>query len=76
MKINPGKSKALRFTRSRVKNPLVYSLGDQKNSGNEQLQILGNNLTKRFKLGGPSKLHNAKRLEGTSLCDACYQERK
>jgi hypothetical protein len=30
MKINPGKSKAVRFTRARVKNPLGYSLGDQK----------------------------------------------
>jgi hypothetical protein len=30
MKINPGKSKAIRFTRARVSNPLGYSLGDQK----------------------------------------------
>ena len=30
MKINPGKSKAIRFTRARVKNPLNYSIGDQK----------------------------------------------
>jgi len=30
MKINPGKSKAKRFTRIRVKNPLGYSLVDQK----------------------------------------------
>jgi len=30
MKINPGKSKALRFTRAWVKNPLGYFLGDQK----------------------------------------------
>jgi len=30
MKINPGKSKAIRFTRARVKNPLGYCLGDQK----------------------------------------------
>jgi hypothetical protein len=30
MKINPGKSKAIRFTTARVKNPLNYSLGDQK----------------------------------------------
>jgi hypothetical protein len=29
-KINPGKSKAIKFTRARVKNPLNYSLGDQK----------------------------------------------
>jgi hypothetical protein len=30
MKINPNKSKALSFTRARVKDPLYYSLGDQK----------------------------------------------
>jgi hypothetical protein len=30
MKINPGKSKAMIFTSARVKNPLGYSLGDQK----------------------------------------------
>ena len=30
MKINPSKSKAIRFTRARVKNPLGYSLGAQK----------------------------------------------
>jgi len=30
MKINPGKRKAIRFTRARVKNPLGYSLRDQK----------------------------------------------
>jgi hypothetical protein len=29
MKINPGKSKAIGFTRARVKNPLVCSIGDQ-----------------------------------------------
>ena len=30
MKINPSTSKAIRFTRDRVKNPLSYSLGDEK----------------------------------------------
>ena len=30
MKIDPNKSKALSFTRARVKAPLNYSLGDQK----------------------------------------------
>jgi len=30
MKINPIKSKAIRFTIARVKNPLGHSLGDQK----------------------------------------------
>ena len=29
MKINPNKSKALSFTRARMKDPLNYSLGDQ-----------------------------------------------
>ena len=30
MKINPNKSKALSFTRARVKDPLNYSLGDKR----------------------------------------------
>jgi len=30
VKIRPGKSQAIRFTRAQVKNPLGYSLGDQK----------------------------------------------
>ena len=30
MKINPSKSKAIRFTKAQVINPLHYSLGDQK----------------------------------------------
>jgi len=30
MKVNPNKSKALSFTRARVKDPLNYSLVDQK----------------------------------------------
>jgi hypothetical protein len=30
MKINPGKSKAVSFTRARVKGPLKYSHGDQR----------------------------------------------
>jgi len=29
MKMNPGKSKAIIFTKGRVKNPLGYSLGAQ-----------------------------------------------
>jgi hypothetical protein len=29
-KINPGKSKTIRFTRAWVKNPLGFCLGDQK----------------------------------------------
>jgi hypothetical protein len=37
MKMNPGKSNAIRFTIALVKNPLGYCLGDQKNPGIEQL---------------------------------------
>jgi hypothetical protein len=51
MKINPGKSKAIRFTNDQVKNQLCYSLCDQK----IQKRAVGNNLTKQFKMGGPSK---------------------
>ena len=31
---------------------------------------------KRFKLGGPRKLHTAKSLGGNSLCNACSQKKK
>jgi len=75
MKINPGKSKAIRFTSARVKNPLGYFLGDQKipeASSCKYLEII----FKRSKLGGPSKLQSAKRLADTSLCNACSQKRK
>jgi hypothetical protein len=30
MKIHPGKSKAIRFMRAHIKNPLGYCLGDTK----------------------------------------------
>ena len=35
MKINPGKSKAVSFTRGRVRDPINYSFGGPKNSGSE-----------------------------------------
>ena len=37
MRINPSKSKAVRFTRARSKEPLNYSLMDTFNTGSEQL---------------------------------------
>jgi hypothetical protein len=40
IKINPGKSKAIRFTTARVKNPLGYFLGYKKIPGSEQLEII------------------------------------
>jgi hypothetical protein len=40
------------------------------------LSTLGNNLTKPFKLGGPSKLDKAKSLEGKPLCNECSQKKE
>jgi hypothetical protein len=43
MKINPGKIKAVSFTRAQAKNPLNYILGDQRipeGSGCEYLEII------------------------------------
>jgi len=41
MKINTGKSKAIRFTRARVKNSLGYCLGDHKISEASSFKYLG-----------------------------------
>jgi len=41
MKINPAKSKAIRFTRARGKNPLGYSLGAQKIKEASNCKYLG-----------------------------------
>jgi len=41
IKINPGKSKAIRFTRAWLKNPLGYSLGYQKVSEASSCKYLG-----------------------------------
>ena len=64
MKVNPGKCKAIRLRRDRVKIPLGYSLRDQK----------FRNLKKRFNLGGQIILRSVKSLEGTSLCNVCPQK--
>jgi len=41
MKINPGKSKSVSFTRARVKDPLYYSYGDQKIPETSSFKYLG-----------------------------------
>jgi len=41
MKINPSKSKAVRFTRARVKNPLDYSLANTLISEASSCKYLG-----------------------------------
>jgi len=72
MKINAGKSKAVRFTRVRVKNRLSVTKKIRKRAAVNTW----NNLTKRFKLGGPSKLHRAESLQGTALFNACSKKKK
>jgi hypothetical protein len=41
MKINPGKSKAVSFTRAQVKEPLNYCLGDQRVLETSSCKYLG-----------------------------------
>ena len=41
MKTNPSKSKTIRFTRARVKNPLGYSTGDQNIPESSSCKYLG-----------------------------------
>ena len=41
MKMYPGKSKAIRFTKARVKSPLGYSLSDQKIPDASSCKYLG-----------------------------------
>ena len=41
MKINPGKCKAVRFTRARVKDPLNYTLGNQSIPESNSCKYLG-----------------------------------
>jgi hypothetical protein len=41
MKINASKSKAVNFTRARVKNPLNYILGDQRIPETSSCEYLG-----------------------------------
>jgi hypothetical protein len=75
MKINPGKSKVIRFTRARVKNPLGYSLGDQKFPELSICKCLRKILRSDLNLVEQVN-YSAKSLEGTSLYNACYQSRK
>jgi hypothetical protein len=44
MKINPGKSKAIRFMKAWVKNPLGYSIGNKKILEASSYKYLGINL--------------------------------
>ena len=51
MKINPGSSKAVSFTRAGVMDSLNYFLGAQRTPEASSCKYLEINLTQRFKLG-------------------------
>jgi hypothetical protein len=74
MKINRGKSKAVRFTRARVKNPLG-SLGDQKIPETSSYKYLG--IISRSDLNWVDQVNCTvkKGLEGTALSNACFKKK-
>jgi hypothetical protein len=64
IKINPSKSKAVRFTKTRVKNPINYSLMDTQIPEASSCKYLG---TQRLRLGRSSQLHGEKGLESAAF---------
>jgi hypothetical protein len=76
MKINPGKSKAISFTRTRVKDLLNYFWRDQRISEASNCEYLGIILSSGFSLDDLVIYTVQKSLEGTSFHNACSQKRK
>ena len=75
MKVNPSKSKALSFTRARVKDPLSYSLTDTLILEASSCKYFGI-ILRSDKLGGSGQLHGEKGLEGTIFQNANTQKGK
>ena len=77
MRINPSKSKAVRFTRASVKDPLNYSLMDTLITEAYSFKYLGIILHSVLSwAGGSSQLHGEKGLEGTAFHNANTQKGK
>ena len=77
MDINPSKSKAVRFTRASVKDPLNYSLMDTLITEAYSFKYLGIILHSVLSwAGGSSQLHGEKGLEGTAFHNANTQKGK
>jgi hypothetical protein len=76
MKINPGKSKAVSFTRARVKFSLNYFLGDQRIPEASSCQYLG--MIIRSVLSWVDQVNYTVKtnLEGTSFHTAYSQKGK
>jgi hypothetical protein len=74
MKINPGKCKAVRSTRARVKNPLHYSLCDQQISETTICKYLG--IIIRSDLSWVDQVNYTAPKDWKEFCNACSQKRK
>jgi len=74
MRINPGKSKAIRFTRARVKNPLGCSLGDQKIPEASSCEYLG--IILRSDLNWVGQVNYTAQKAWKALCNGRSQKRK
>jgi len=76
MKINSGKSKALSFTRGRVKDLLNYFWWDQRISEASNCKYLGITLRSVLSWADQVIYTVQKSLEGTSFHNACSQKGK
>ena len=76
MKINPSKSKAVRFTRDWVKDPLDYPLANTLIPDASSCKYLGIILRSDLSLAGSRQLHGEKGLEGTTFHNANTQKGK
>ena len=74
MKINPGKSKAIRFTRPRVKNPLGYSFGDQKIPEASSCKYLG--IILRSDLNWVGQVNYTAQKAWKARCNGCSQKKE
>ena len=74
MKINPGKSRAVSFTKARVKERTRYYFGDQLIPEASSFQYLG--IIIRGDLNWACQLHPTKNMEGSSFHNAYTQKGK
>jgi hypothetical protein len=75
MKIKPGKSKAVSFTKARVKEQITYYTGDWLIPEANNFIYLGNH-TQQSKLGRSCKLYTTKSMEDPSFHNAYTQKGK
>jgi hypothetical protein len=77
MKINPGESMSVGFTKARVRERIKYYFGDQLFPEANSFKHLGiTNYKQRPELARPWKLYLTKCIESSSLCNAYTQKGK